>query len=172
MDLYPDVPVACGVMKEGSLVTRFFESINRFCLRKSDAVVALGRCMHERILQKSIDPERVHIIGVWTDSEEVKPVPRSTNRYRKEWDIGDRLLVMYSGNFGLGHDVTLFLVQLNAWRKTTESDLRLSVEGKRRPSSKHSFATRGFATLFSLLTSLVNSWTNCSVRATVTSSVC
>ena len=109
MDLYPDVPVACGVMKEGSLVTRFFESINRFCLRKSDAVVALGRCMHERILQKSIDPERVHIIGVWTDSEEVKPVPRSTNRYRKEWDIGDRLLVMYSGNFGLGHDVDTFL---------------------------------------------------------------
>ena len=109
MDLYPDVPVACGVMNEGSLATKFFESINRFCLRKSDAVVALGRCMHERILRKSIDPERVHIIGVWTDSEEVKPVPRSTIRYREEWGIGDRLLVMYSGNFGLGHDVDTFL---------------------------------------------------------------
>ena len=109
MDLYPDVPVACGVMREGAFVTKFFESINRFCLRKSDAVVALGRCMYERILQKSIDPNRVHIIGVWSDSEEVKPVPRSTNRYREAWGIGDRLLVMYSGNFGLAHDVDTFL---------------------------------------------------------------
>ena len=33
MDLYPDVPVACGVMKEGSLVTRFFESINDSVVR-------------------------------------------------------------------------------------------------------------------------------------------
>ena len=109
MDLYPDLPVACGVMREGTFSTRFFEAINRFCLRKADAVVALGRCMRDRILAKGIDKDQVQIIGVWTDSEEVKPIPREENQYRKEWGIENRFLVMYSGNFGLGHDVDTFL---------------------------------------------------------------
>lgn len=49
------------------------------------------------------------MIGVWSDQEEVKPVPRDENPYRLEWGIGDRTLVMYSGNFGIGHDVETFL---------------------------------------------------------------
>ena len=32
MDLYPDLPIACGVMKPGALPTRFFEGLNRFYL--------------------------------------------------------------------------------------------------------------------------------------------
>ena len=50
MDLYPDLPVACGVMKPKSIATRFFESINRFCLRSADRSVVLGRCMQDRVL--------------------------------------------------------------------------------------------------------------------------
>ena len=109
MDLYPDLPVACGVMREGAWSTKFFEAINRFCLRRANAVVALGRCMRDRILAKGMEQGQVQIIGVWTDSEEVKPIPRPDNSYRKEWGIEDRFLVMYSGNFGLGHDVDTFL---------------------------------------------------------------
>lgn len=121
MDLYPDLPVACGVMKEGSVSTRFFEAVNRFCLRRANAVVALGRCMRDRILGKGIDPDQVEIIGVWTDSEEVKPIAREVNTYRKQWNVGDRQLVMYSGNFGLGHDVDTFLKAA----KELESDDRI-----------------------------------------------
>lgn len=105
MDLYPDLPVACGVMKERSLVTRFFEAVNRFCMRKADRIVVLGRCMRERVLAKGIDASRIATINVWSDHVEVRPVPRENNRFRKQWDVGDRFLVMYSGNFGLGHDI-------------------------------------------------------------------
>lgn len=109
MDLYPDLPVACGVMKPASPATRFFESVNRYCLCSADAVVVLGRCMRDRVIAKNIPPERVSIIGVWADENEVKPTQRATNTYRVQWDVGDRFLVMYSGNFGLGHDVETFL---------------------------------------------------------------
>jgi colanic acid biosynthesis glycosyl transferase WcaI len=105
MDLYPDLPVACGVMKPRSFVTRFFESINRFCLRKADRVVVLGRCMSDRVLSKGIDSAHVQHIGVWADQTEVKPLAREANPYRAEWNLGERFIVMYSGNFGLGHDV-------------------------------------------------------------------
>lgn len=105
MDLYPDVPVAFGMMKPRSLVTRMFEALNRFCLRKAAKVVVLGRCMRERILDKGIAPEQVQHIGVWADESEVKPIARADNPYRAQWNLGDRFVVMYSGNFGLAHDV-------------------------------------------------------------------
>jgi colanic acid biosynthesis glycosyl transferase WcaI len=105
MDLYPDLPVACGVMKPKGLSTRFFEGLNRFCLRRADRTVVLGRCMLERVLGKKVKPERVIHIGVWSDQDEVKPIARAENPYRAEWNLGDRFTVMYSGNFGLGHDV-------------------------------------------------------------------
>ena len=105
MDLYPDLPVACGVVKERSPATRFFEAVNRFCLRRADRVVVLGRCMKQRVLDKGVDGQHVIHIGVWADQAEVHDVPRAENPYRAEWNLGDRFVVMYSGNFGLGHDV-------------------------------------------------------------------
>ncbi|MEE2973508.1 MAG: glycosyltransferase family 4 protein [Planctomycetota bacterium] len=109
MDLYPDLPIACGVMKRTSLPSRFFESVNRRCLRSADADVVLGRCMADLVRSKGVSEDRIRLIGVWSDQEEVKPVPRERNPYREEWRVGDRVLVMYSGNFGIGHDVRTFL---------------------------------------------------------------
>ncbi len=119
MDLYPDLPVACGVMKPGSLATRVFETINRFCLRTADRTVVLGRCMRDRVLAKGTPPERVKHIGVWPGQRDdalqaetksdATPGARLDNPYREQWELGDRFVVMYSGNFGLGHDVQTML---------------------------------------------------------------
>lgn len=105
MDLYPDVTVACGVMREHSLTTRFFEQLSRFCIRHADGVVLLGRCMEQRVLAKGVSNRNIALINVWSDQEEIRPIPRENNSFRTEWNVGDRLLVMYSGNFGIGHDV-------------------------------------------------------------------
>ena len=119
MDLYPDVAIACGVMRPGSLASRFFESVNRSCLRAADADVVLGRCMADLVRSKGVPEDRIRMIGVWSDQEEVKPVPREANSYRRDWNIGDRTLIMYSGNFGIGHDVDTFL---NAARELQNDD--------------------------------------------------
>lgn len=114
MDLYPDVLVATGVLREDSAVTRLLERLNRFALRRSDRVVVLGRCMEDRVRGKDIDMSRVRRIPVWSEvfaasDESAKDASaRSANPYRRQWGIGDRTLVMYSGNFGIGHDVETF----------------------------------------------------------------
>lgn len=109
MDMYPDVPVACGVMKASSPVTRFFDWLDRGCLKSADRVVVLGRCMRDRVLAKGVAPERVEHIGVWSDQAEVKPIPREANEYTGPWALADKFVVMYSGNFGLAHDVRTML---------------------------------------------------------------
>ena len=106
MDLYPDVLVASGSLKPRSIFTRILEHISRLCMRSADRIVVLGRCMRHVVLEKGLaDAEKVVHLGVWSDDDEVKPVAREANRYRAEWKLGERFVVMYSGNFGLVHDV-------------------------------------------------------------------
>jgi len=106
MDLYPDVPVAVGMWSAGAPHVRLFEWINRRLLRRSDAVVVLGRCMRTRVLDKGVDPALVRLIPVWpVDAAGIEPVEPGANRVRAEWGIAnDTVVVMYSGNLGLAHE--------------------------------------------------------------------
>ncbi|MBI1190722.1 MAG: glycosyltransferase [Tepidisphaera sp.] len=104
MDLYPDVAIECGVMKPGSLTARFFERLSRWLLKKSSAVVVLGRCMRERVLAKGIAPDKVAWIPVWADLSGISPVAHEANPYRAKFAPGGEFVVMYSGNLGIGHD--------------------------------------------------------------------
>ena len=141
MDLYPDVAIAAGLMKQRSLAARILERINRGCLRKADAVVVLGRCMRDRVLAKGVDPSRVELIGVWSDHSEIDPESSTANSYREEWGIDDRCLVMYSGNFGIGHEVDTFL---EAARRLRDDDtIRFAfVGGGKRKSDVEAYVAR------------------------------
>ncbi len=131
MDLYPDVPLAAGVIKRGSIVHWLFDRLDRFCLRRADLVVVLGRCMRDKVLANGVDPRKLAMITPWADPAEVpnvparrfaesmdsamsrrvtgtdiRPVSVTANSFRDEWEIGDRFVIEYSGNCGVGHDVT------------------------------------------------------------------
>lgn len=126
MDLYPDLPVEAGIIARNGLTHRVLGAIDTFCLRRADVVVTLGRCMRDRIIAKGIPEERITMIHPWSDPKEIpelpvrrlelavdalasqRPptrVPCGPNLLRSEWGLGDRFIIQYSGNFGLGHDV-------------------------------------------------------------------
>ena len=157
------------------------------------------------VMQKSIDPDasshhrRRFCLDRLRRTRAIKPVPRSTNRYRKEWDIGDRLLVMYSGNFGLGHDVDwlgqLFLhadpelarrqgdgrtlggrrpnpICVCRWRhdqKSRRFHRRSICESFATPGSTFNRSLREHCSRWDLYQQLVNSWTKLLARSRTTS---
>ena len=105
MDLYPDVPIAFGLMKADSFGARMLEKIHCFCFRRCDKSVALGRCMRDHLIAKGIPAEKIALIPPWADIDELEPLPRDANPLRSEWELNDQLVVMYSGNLGLAHDI-------------------------------------------------------------------
>lgn len=105
MDVYPDVLVAYGAMRERSLLHRVLEAISRWCLRRADRVVVLGRDMRELVIAKGVLPDRVEHISVWADETKIAPIDPVVSRYRSQWASAGACVVMYSGNFGLAHDV-------------------------------------------------------------------
>jgi len=105
MDLYPDVPIAFGIIKPNGPSARLLERVHRFCFKHCDRSVVLGRCMRDRLIGKGVAPEKIALIPPWADIDELQPLPRDQNPLRKEWGLEGKLVVMYSGNLGLAHDI-------------------------------------------------------------------
>jgi colanic acid biosynthesis glycosyl transferase WcaI len=123
MDLYPDVMVAHGMLREGGLGQRLLAGLAAFGFggRRCAAVVTLGPDMAARVtthLRAGARP--VAWVPLWGSEEEGAEMespthqprttpdgsppasPSSALRQRRGW-AGHETVVMYSGNMGLGH---------------------------------------------------------------------
>jgi glycosyltransferase involved in cell wall biosynthesis len=102
-DLYPEVAEGVGVIAENGLLARGMRGLSTGALRGHDHVVAVGRCMRDRLVQdRGLPAERVTVSPNWPPAS-VHPVPHEENAFRAEHGLDDRFVVMYSGNMGLAH---------------------------------------------------------------------
>ena len=104
MDVYPQVAVKAGMIREQSPVERVLRGIARTALKEADAVIVLGEDMKKEAIRSGASPEKVTVIRNWADPEVVFPVPREENRFRRELGLDGRFVVAYSGNLGVSHD--------------------------------------------------------------------
>lgn len=109
MDINPDQIVAMGQVRENSVPARAFEWINRGILRRAKTVVALDRFMGARLEAKYPVGDRMVIVPPWPQENYVQPVPHEENPFRNKLGVGDKLVVMYSGNISPAHPVTTIL---------------------------------------------------------------
>ena len=138
MDLYPDVMVAHGMIREGRILNRFLSSLTRwgFGGQRCAGVWSLGPDMKERVdfyLENHIYSEWIPLWGAEGKSEQIDQSAKEL-RDKRGWADED-LVLMYSGNLGLGHSFSEVLTvassqELSGVAKT----LRFSFHGsgKRR----------------------------------------
>lgn len=115
-DIYPDVGVALGAFKAGSLAARMFDALNRFVLGRADRIVVLSDCMRERVAVKvGRDAERrIDVIHNWADGAKIQPLEDGErNAFAQTHNPGHRFVVLFSGNFGRVND---FATALDAAR--------------------------------------------------------
>ncbi len=114
MDLYPDVMVAHGMVRDQGLIHRRLQALTRYELKHASQILALGPFMARKVAQYTREPDcsQVHppltatipFVPPWSDPslapwpEEI-PIPL---RVQRRWDNSE-LVLQYSGNIGLGH---------------------------------------------------------------------
>lgn len=103
MDLYPDVAVRAGLIREASIPGRLLRRIGRAVYAAADAVVVLGDDMREAAVKAGADPERIVVIRNWADPASLRPVPPQENPLRRAWGLEGKFVVAYSGNLGVSH---------------------------------------------------------------------
>ena len=109
MDVYPEAAVASGVFRRRGVVDRVFSWLTKRTLARADAIVALGRDMRDLLIShygRKACGDKIVIVTPWADGKEIFPIPPDQNPLLSELGLRDTFNIVYSGNFGIAHDVT------------------------------------------------------------------
>ncbi len=139
-DLFPEVGLVLGRLRPG-LLTRLLHWLTQVGLEHADRVVVLGEDMRRRVIERGIDPSKVVVIPNWADVRALTETA-SALALRQQWQVGNRYVVMYSGNVGLSQSLDKVLTAAAAFRD--EPVLFLLVgEGAAKPQLQALAAQQG-----------------------------
>jgi colanic acid biosynthesis glycosyl transferase WcaI len=92
----------------GALLGRAFERLEWALLRDSDQVVVISPDFVQALVERGVDPRRIHVIENWAPLDELPARPR-----RNAWAVRHKLdrefVFLYSGTLGLKHDPSQLL---------------------------------------------------------------
>lgn len=133
-DLYPDVAVRLGVLRHGGLAHRAFAALSRASLTRATHLIALSELMAEHLVAYGVRPGLIDVIPNWALSEvEATTAPKGGAEARLEYGLGDRFVVMYSGNLGAGHQFETLLAAARRLRERRDIAFVFVGEGVRKP---------------------------------------
>ena len=106
MDLYPDVMLAHGMIKPSGVCQRILSGLTRwgFGSDRCASVLSIGPDMANRVRPYLKQNEDTPWVPLWSSGSVSIPKQDEISHLRKSrgWNEGD-LVIMYSGNMGLGH---------------------------------------------------------------------
>ncbi len=123
-DLYPEYPIAEGMVKEKGVLVRFLRTLLRPSYAQCDLIANVGFCMKEKLSSYPI--RRSATLTPWAQEEPAEPLPLDI-RERAQLFGDSPLALLYSGNLSHPH----------------RFDLTLELARKMRDSAVFVFSVRG-----------------------------
>jgi len=143
-DVYPDLAVRFGVLRENSPCTRAFRLMQRTVYRRARTIVALSDGMRDRLIAQGAPPLRIRVVPNWSDGRRVSPIAHAENPFRKQHGLEGRFVVMYSGNFGVGHEFATLIGAARQLERRRPEVLFLFVgDGSRKAEAERASAGLG-----------------------------
>jgi glycosyltransferase involved in cell wall biosynthesis len=133
-DVYPDLAMALGSLPQRGWVSSLLGRWAQAGLRNCDQVLALGECMAGVLKNKGVAADRLAITPPWADGSRLFPLDHGQNQFRREIGIpADHLVVMYSGNMGLGHRFETVLAAARSLSSHDKIHFVFIGDGAKRP---------------------------------------
>jgi len=106
-DLYPEIAEEAGVLPKGGAggaVTGLLRLLSTLSMRCHGLTLAVGRCMVGRLKARGIPEARIRVVTNAGVEDDIVPVSRENNDFRKRHGLEGIFVVEYSGNLGRAHD--------------------------------------------------------------------
>jgi len=143
-DIFPEVAALVDDF-QNSAVNASLDRVNRYLLRRADAIVALGDRMRRRLVEeKGADPLRVHVIHNWADCDAIVPGPRD-NAFARAHGLVDQFVLMHSGNVGLSQNLEVLIEAADRLRSKERLTIAIVGDGSRRRALEAMVAARALA---------------------------
>jgi len=136
-DVYPDLPIQLGMLREESVPARSLRAVQRLAYRSAAHNVAISPGMALKLVAQGAPRANLRVIPNWADGRVLSPIAVEKNSFRKEHGLEGRFVAMYSGNLGVGHDVGTFVEAARQLESTHPEVLMLFIgEGVRRAEAE------------------------------------
>lgn len=132
-DIFPDIAVELGALTNKRVI-RLAERHEKRLYRSADAVTVLSTDQADNVRAK-VDPsqrDKVRIIHNFVDIDRLRVVDRQ-NHYRHRHSLGDKTVIMYSGNVGLSQSFDLVRMAADVYQERTDIQFVINGEGAARP---------------------------------------
>jgi colanic acid biosynthesis glycosyl transferase WcaI len=140
-DLASDAAIATGILKDG-LAVRLARAIEAFAYRKADAVVCICNGFVEKLTARGIAPERLRLIPLWGDTEEIYSIPGATEFRRANQLTEKQFLIMHTGNMGKKQDLMNVVRAAELSRDITDLVWVLVGQGEERSAIEEAISQR------------------------------
>lgn len=96
-DFEVEAAFATGLLQDSGALARVARSFENRLLALADRVSSISPQMCGRLAAKGLAPELIYELRNWADDSFVAD-PQRGAAYRREWNLGDRKVALYSGN--------------------------------------------------------------------------
>ena len=107
-DVYPEAPIAEGMLSDNSVLTRTIRWFLRRAYRRCDAIIDLGNCMRELLAEYGSSAQTATVTP-WSLVEPVT-IPSADPLTRQQLFGDAKLGLLYSGNLGRAHQFEDFVL--------------------------------------------------------------
>jgi glycosyltransferase involved in cell wall biosynthesis len=135
-DLFPEVASALAVQGSGWL-ERPLRTLRNKSLIAARRNVVISEGMAKRLREVGIPSKSIRVIHNWADGLAIQPVDREKNELRREWNLDDKFVVGYSGNFGRAHEFGTILSAADLLRDLTQIVFLFIGAGAQLSSMRH-----------------------------------
>ncbi len=104
-DIYPEVAMAVTAGRASLWLLASLRGVRDFTWRHSAGCVALGDDMAAFIRARGVEGSHISIIGNWAPTGLALAPTAEVAALRRDWGLGDKFVIAYSGNLGRVHDL-------------------------------------------------------------------
>ncbi len=126
-DIYPDVLLRLGVLKNRRMLN-LIEKVEQFFYKRSAQISVLSTGFKNNLVRKGVPAGKIAIIPVCVDIDFIRPLPRQ-NKFRQQWDLGDRFVALYAGNIGFSQGLEIVVKAAEQLRDHPEIAIVIVGEG-------------------------------------------
>jgi colanic acid biosynthesis glycosyl transferase WcaI len=141
-DIFPEVAALLTDFRSPT-VDAALERVNRYLVRKADAIVALGETMASRLVDgKGADRSRITIIHNWADTTAVAPAPQD-NEFSAAHGLSGKFVVLHAGNIGQSQNLESVIAAAELVRDCPDIVFVFIGDGTGRAALEDSVRVRG-----------------------------
>jgi glycosyltransferase involved in cell wall biosynthesis len=125
---------------------RLFEGMERQMHRLAGAVSVHSPGNREYVIEHCGQPERVHVVYNWVDTDRIQPGERN-NRFARQYGLVDRFVVSYAGTMGWAQDMGTIIAAAARLRDRSEIRFLLVGDGVERQKAQARSIELGLETI-------------------------